>query len=171
MYVTIHYKNNNFPTCNEDKMKIRITLKEKKIHFRRHITLNVASIVKATCEYMDYCSGNRRVQPTRYDVSQFMYFCKTLYMFQTGFPSIISSSKLHIQRQVFVRPLPLPAASLSILAAGSGNDLTLYVQFWAADNGRKSRLKHVQRLTEINKLRKSHLVRCILRIYYRCTDL
>jgi len=25
-------------------------------------------------------------------------------MFQTGFPSIIGSSKLHIQRQVFVRP-------------------------------------------------------------------
>jgi len=25
-------------------------------------------------------------------------------MFQTGFPSDISSSKLHIQRQVFVRP-------------------------------------------------------------------
>jgi len=32
-------------------------------------------------------------------------------MFQTGFPSIIWSSKLHIQRQVFVRPLLLPAGS------------------------------------------------------------
>jgi len=41
----------------------------------------------------------RRVQPTRCNVSQFIYFCKTLYMFQTGFPSIIRSSKLHIQRQ------------------------------------------------------------------------
>ena len=29
-----------------------------------------------------------------------------MYMFQTGFPSIIRSSKLHIQRQVFVRPIP-----------------------------------------------------------------
>ena len=54
----------------------------------------------------------RRVQPTRCKVSQFIYFCKTLYMFQTVFPSIIRSSKLHIQRQVFVRPLLLPAASL-----------------------------------------------------------
>jgi len=54
----------------------------------------------------------RRVQPTRCDVSQFIYFCQTLYMFQTVFPSIIRSSKLHIQRQVFVRPLLLPAASL-----------------------------------------------------------
>ena len=52
-----------------------------------------------------------KVQPTRCDVSQFIYFYKTLYMFQTVFPSIIKSSKLHIQRQVFVRPL-LPAASL-----------------------------------------------------------
>jgi len=29
--------------------------------------------------------------------------------------------------------------------------LTLYVQFWAADDGRKNRLKHVERRTEINK--------------------
>ena len=54
----------------------------------------------------------RRVQPTRCNVSQFIYFCKTLYMFQTVFPSIIRSSKLHIQCQVFVRPLLLPDASL-----------------------------------------------------------
>jgi len=27
-------------------------------------------------------------------------------MFQTGFPSLIGSSKLHIQRHVFVRPIP-----------------------------------------------------------------
>jgi len=42
---------------------------------------------------------------------KFIYFCKTLYMFQTAFPSIISSSKLHIQRQV--SPALLPAASLA----------------------------------------------------------
>jgi hypothetical protein len=30
--------------------------------------------------------------------------------------------------------------------------LTLYVQFWAPDDGRKNHLKHVQSLTEINKL-------------------
>ena len=33
-------------------------------------------------------------------------------MFQTVFPSIIRSSKLHIQHQAFVRQLQLPAASL-----------------------------------------------------------
>jgi len=48
-------------------------------------------------------------------------------MFQTVFQSIIRSSKLHIHRQVFVRPILLPAASC--------------------------RLKHVERLTEINKLK------------------
>ena len=34
-----------------------------------------------------------RVQSTRCDFSQFIYFCKTLYMFQTVFPSITWSSK------------------------------------------------------------------------------
>jgi len=82
-----------------------------------------------------------------------IYFCKTLFMFQTGFSSIIRSSKLHIQLQVFVRPIPLPAASLARLAAGSGIGLTLYVQFWAPVGGRKNCLKHVECLTEINKLR------------------
>ena len=61
----------------------------------------------------------RGVSPTRCDVSQFIYFCKTLYMFQTGFPFIIMSSKLHMQRQAFVGPILLPAASLVRLAAGS----------------------------------------------------
>jgi len=45
-------------------------------------------------------------------------------MFQTGFPSIIRSSKLHIQRQVLVRLLLVFAASLARLAAGSSNGLT-----------------------------------------------
>jgi len=55
---------------------------------------------------------------------KFIYFCKTLYMFQTVFPSIITSSKLHLQRQAFVRLLLLPAVSLARLAAGSSNGLT-----------------------------------------------
>jgi len=76
-----------------------------------------------------------------------------LYMCQMVFQSIIRSSKLHIQRQVFVRPLLLPAASLARLAAGSSNGLTLYVQFWAPDDGLKNRLTHVKHLTEINELR------------------
>jgi len=44
-------------------------------------------------------------------VSQFTYFCKTLYIFQTGFPSIIRSSKLHIQRQTCYLLLAWPQAN------------------------------------------------------------
>jgi hypothetical protein len=57
-----------------------------------------------------------------------IYFYKTLYMFQTGFPSIIRSSKLHIQRQAFVSPLLLPAASLAGWQHCSYS-LTMYMQF------------------------------------------
>jgi len=39
------------------------------------------------------------------------------YMFQTVFPSIIRSSKLHIQRQVFVRPVLLPDAQCAVLSS------------------------------------------------------
>ena len=42
-----------------------------------------------------------------------------LYMFQIIFLSIIRSSILHIQRQVIVRPIMIPAASAAVLAAGS----------------------------------------------------
>jgi len=38
--------------------------------------------------------------------------------------------------------------------------LTLYVQFWAPDNGQKNRLKHVHHFTEINKL--SNVTSCWL---------
>jgi len=44
-------------------------------------------------------------------------------MFQTVFPSTIRSSKLHIQRQVFVGPLLLSVASLDGLAAGSSKSV------------------------------------------------
>ena len=48
------------------------------------------------------CLTILRVQPRRCSFSQFIFFCKTLYVFQTVFPSIIRSSKLHIQCQVLV---------------------------------------------------------------------
>jgi len=62
--------------------------------------------------------------------------------FRRGFPFIIRSSKLHIQRQAC---------------------LTLYVQFYAPNDERKNRLKHVERLTEINKCEKI----CILLVVQR----
>ena len=69
---------------------------------------------------------------------KFIYFCKTLYMFQICY---------------------------LLLAAGSSNGLTcltLYVQFCAPDDGRKNRLKHVERLTRINKFEKSCILLVVL---------
>jgi len=48
----------------------------------------------------------------RFTIYLFIYFRKTLYMFQAVFTSIIRSSKLRIRRQVFVTSILLPAASL-----------------------------------------------------------
>jgi len=46
--------------------------------------------------------------------------------------------------------------------AGSSKGLTkypmLYIQFWAPDDGRRNRLKYVERFTEINKLRNFVLI-------------
>jgi len=39
----------------------------------------------------------------------FFYFRITIYMFRTVFPSIIRSSKLYIQQQVYVIQILLPA--------------------------------------------------------------
>jgi len=83
----------------------------------------------------------RTVQPTRCEVSQFIYFCKTLYMFQTVFPSIIGSSKLHIQHQVFVRPIP------DVVRA------VLNSWWWTVKPS-----KHVERLTEKIEKRRIFLV-------------
>ena len=60
-------------------------------------------------------------------------------MFQTVFPSIFRSTKLRIQRQAFVRPLPLPAAGLNGMEhpIQASKCLTLCVQFCAPDDGRK----------------------------------
>jgi len=52
-----------------------------------------------------------QIATNKMQLSQSIYSCKMFCMFQTVFPSIIRSSKLHIQRQVFVRPLLQRAAS------------------------------------------------------------
>jgi len=71
----------------------------------------------------------------------------SLYMFRTVFPSIIRSSRLYIQSQVYVIQVSW------LLASGPASKqstnlydiyLTLYVQFWTPDDGRKDRPKHVE---------------------------
>jgi len=53
-------------------------------------------------------------------------FGMTLYMFRTVFPSIISSSRLYIQQQAFVK------------------QILLHVQSLTPDDGRKDRPKHAE---------------------------
>ena len=48
-----------------------------------------------------------QVWPTRCNVTQFIYFCKLLYMFRVIYPPIIRSTKLYLQHLVFVKPLLL----------------------------------------------------------------
>jgi len=62
--------------------------------------------------FLGPCIANIFAEYNQQDATFSIYFCKTLYMFQTIFPSIIRSSKLHIQRQVFVRPLLQPAVTV-----------------------------------------------------------
>ena len=67
-------------------------------------------------------------------------------MFQTGFPSIIRSTKLNIQRQVFVRPLLLPAASLD------GIFKTLYMFQTVFPSIIRSTKLHIQRQVLVRQL-------------------
>ena len=90
---------------------------------RQHPQVNLTS----TCPCIANIFSEYNQQDETY--LKFTYSCKTFYMFQTGFPSIIRSTKLHIQRQVFVAWR---------LAAGSSICLTPYVQFCAPDDGRKN---------------------------------
>ena len=46
-----------------------------------------------------------KVQPKRCNFSQFYLFLQTRYMFQAIPPPIVRSTKLYVQRQVFVRPI------------------------------------------------------------------
>ena len=69
---------------NGDMNEMQISVVFVILNIRKNHTINEQSF--------------RTVQPTRCDVSKFLYSCTTLYMLQTGFPSIIRSSKLHIQR-------------------------------------------------------------------------
>jgi len=54
--------------------------------------------------------------------------------------------------RLFVRPSSEAQNCTYSVRYLSDQYLTLYVQIWALDDGRTTRLKHVERLTEINKL-------------------
>jgi len=77
-------------------------------------------------------------------------------MFRTVFPSIIRSTGLHIQQQVFVKQM--------------GKCLLLYVQSCTPDDGRKDHPKHVECHSKINIFDiLVHLVGFTIEIILRCT--
>ena len=83
-------------------------------------------------------------------------FLQTLYMFKAVPPPIIRSTQLYIQLQVLSTDTAASCyrgrdgcAISSTVAASSSigwQYLKLYVQLCAPDDGRRNRLKHVQRL-------------------------
>jgi len=85
-------------------------------------------------------------------LSQIIYSCKTLYMFRTVSPPIIRSSKLRIQQWCMSNSCCYLLLSQQVAAAVWHTPL-LYTQFWAPDDGRRDRPKHVERFTRINNLR------------------
>ena len=76
-------------------------------------------------------------------------------MFQAVPPPIIRSSKLYTQHRVFVEIFLLLTAIVLELELTHNNDKKqkkldkypmLCIQFWAPDDGRRNRLKHVEHL-------------------------
>jgi hypothetical protein len=71
-------------------------------YYRNYITLPGPMNVKFGSKIISI------VKPTRCtSVSNLFYFGMTLYMFRTVFPSIIRSSRLHIQQHAFVKQILL----------------------------------------------------------------
>jgi len=72
-------------------------------------------------------------------------------MFRTVFPSIIRSSRLYIQQQVYVKKDTATCLLASRLQYLFDIYLLLYVQSRNPDDRRKDRRKHVQCYSKINK--------------------
>jgi hypothetical protein len=94
-----------------------------------------------------------QVQPTRCNVTQFIYFCEMLHMFQTVPPPIIRSSKTVYTASDTLSNLYcyLPLSWQLALKGWQSIRCCIY-SFWAPDDGRRNRLKHVEHFAEINKL-------------------
>jgi hypothetical protein len=107
------------------------------------------------CVMTHETTSTLQFQITPNKMQRFYLFLQTLYMFQAVPPPIIRSTKLYIQLQVLSTNT---AASMdgmvcssisSTLAASSSigwQHLKLYVQLCVPDDGRRNRLKDVERL-------------------------
>ena len=70
----------------------------------------------------------------------------------------------------FVKTLLLPTSVVEEVEPSLTKYPILYIQFWAPDDGRRNRLKHVEHFTEINKL--CNVASCWLYLekLLRCAD-
>ena len=120
------------------------------------------------------------MQPKRCNVTQVIYFCEMLYMFQVVPPPIIRSSNCVYRIGYFYHTFTATCycrgrvPALTTTETGSSKLLTkypmLYRKFWASDDGRRNRLKHVEHFTEINKLCNVASCWLYLKIILRCSD-
>ena len=105
------------------------------------------------------------VKPTRCTI--FRVYWISLYILRTVFPSIIGSSKLYIQHQVYaIQVRWLHAGGPASMQSTNLCDiyLMLYVQPWTPDDGRKDRPKYVQWYSIKPKI--VHLVGFTVEIYH-----
>jgi hypothetical protein len=156
LYVTILLKIRTFisvlpfdvffwnPLLNSVKTLISFLFLRRELSILFHFSVHVLSLqplsllinltLKISCIAIIFAEYNKKLC----EVFQFIYFCKMLYMFQT----------------VFFRPSSGTQNCTYRVRYLSDRYLTLYVQFWGPDDGReKPRLKRVERITEMNKLR------------------
>jgi len=97
------------------------------------------------------------------EMHNFRVYWISLYVFRTVFPSIIRSSRLYIQHQVYVIQVSWLLASKQFTNLYDIY-LMLYVQSWTPDDGRKDRPKHVKWYSIDSKI--VHLVGFTVEIYH-----
>ena len=111
-----------------------------------------------------------QMQPTRCNVTQFIYFCETLYMFQAVPLPIIRSSNCTYNFRYFVKPLLLPGTVVAGSSKGLKKYPMLYIQFlsswwWAEEPPEICRTLHRNKLFNVA----SHWWYLKLTILYRPT--
>ena len=95
VYISLYGMTTNIKVCCENLCSLKLPVVGLvKFDFHRAVHRNIIYTVKAT-----RCTS----------VSNLFHFGITLCMFRTVFPSIVSSSRLYIQQQAFVKQILLSA--------------------------------------------------------------
>jgi len=91
------------------------------ILFLQNLSIRHVLNIKSYCTFIGPCIANIFAEHNQQDATFLNLFIsvRRSTCFRRFFRPIIRSSKLHIQRQLFVRPILLPAASLARVTAVS----------------------------------------------------